>query len=359
MKIPVVLISFLVSGLSFGQQGCRLQAPNDLGDGWKVSSLTSLKMDTSRICRLMGHLENNPHKIHSLLLVKNDYLLVEEYFSGYSPEKLHDLRSVTKSIRSLLMGIAIDLGYVESIDDPISKYLGKYWSEQLQEEKGGITIRHLLTMSTGLDCNDWDKKSKGQEDKVHKKKDWIQYTLDLPVRNDPGTISHYCSMGTVLAAEIISQAAGMSMDEFARQYLFDPLGITNVRWGHTSGNGVLNSGKRLYLAPRDMAKIGQLVLNQGLWNGMQIVSADWLLAATSPQTKITGIDYGFLWWSIPFQANEKVMLAQTATGNGGQYIFVFPELNAVAVFTGGAYNSEEDKAPFAVVRDIFLPLLMK
>jgi CubicO group peptidase (beta-lactamase class C family) len=210
-------------------------------------------------------------------------------------------------------------------------------------------------MSSGLDCNDWDKKSEGQEDKVYRKKDWIKYTLNLPMVNEPGTVSNYCSMGVVLIAEIISQSSGMTIDKFAEQYLFKPLGIDNVSWHHTSKKEIISSGKRLYMCSRDMAKIGQLMLNKGKWNEKQVVSEKWIEESTRPKTKIAGIDYGYLWWNIPFKTKEKRIVSKLATGNGGQYIMIFPELDMVAVFTGGAYNSQEDKLPFAIMTDIFLP----
>ena len=225
----------------------------------------------------------------------------------------------------------------------------------MDERKQQITIRHLLTMSSGLDCNDWDKQSKGQEDKVYKKRDWLQYTLDLPMMNNPGEVSNYCSMGVVMIAEIISQASGMSIDQFAEEYLFKPLSISNVSWGHTSKKEVMPSGKRLYMTPRDMAKIGQLTLNKGKWNGQQIISEKWVEESTMAVTKISGVDYGYLWWNIPFKQNEKTITSIVATGNGGQYILILPELDLVAIFTGGAYNSQEDKLAFAIMKDVFLP----
>ena len=290
------------------------------------------------------------------MLIKNNQIVIEEYFNDYSLNKQHDLRSATKSIRSILLGIALDKGFIGTIDDPISKYLkNKVPKKNLDERKDKITIRHLITMSTGLDCNDWDKKSDGQEDKVYRKKDWVQYTLDLPMVNEPGTVSNYCSMGTLLLVEIISQTSGMTIDAFAEKYLFEPLGISNISWGHTSTKVVIPSAKRLYMTSRDMAKVGQLILNNGKWNGTQVVSEKWIGESTTPKTKITGIDYGYLWWNIPFKVNENIVVSKMATGNGGQYIMVFPELDMVAVFTGGAYNSQEDKLPFAIMKDIFLP----
>lgn len=346
----------LLSAFSYGQNNYTYTQPKALTDGWRTNNLISQKVDTASIYELFGQLRVKENKLHSVLLIKNKELIIEEYFNGHAQNKPHDLRSTTKSIRSILMGIAIDKGFIQSVNDPITKYLKHpVAAKNLDERKAQITIAHLLTMSSGLDCNDWDKKSKGQEDKVYKKKDWLQYTLDLPMINDPGEVSNYCSMGAILIAEIISQASGEPIDKFAEKYLFSPLGITNVNWGHTSDKEIIPSGKRLYMTSRDMAKIGQLMLNKGAWHTEQIVSEKWVAEATTSKTKITGLGYGYFWWTIPFQINGKEFISKTATGNGGQYIMIIPELDMVVVFTGGAYNSQEDKLPFAILQKVFLP----
>ncbi|MEO1054640.1 MAG: serine hydrolase [Bacteroidota bacterium] len=330
--------------------------PEELADGWKTNDLKSIAADTLRLSAFFNQIINEEHKLHSILLVKDNQLMLEEYFNGYATDRPHDIRSVSKSIKSLLLGIAIEEGIIDDINDPISKYLKSHTPEKnLDPRKENITIKHLITMSTGLDCNDWDKKSKGQEDKVYKKKDWIQYTLDLPMINKPGEVSTYCSMGVIIMAEIISQASGMSIAEYAQSRLFSHLGITNVQWGDAEDEGAIDSGKSLYMTPRDLAKTGQLILNKGRWRGQQIVPEKWIAEATAPQTAITGIQYGYLWWTIPFRVNGKAVISKTATGNGGQYIVVIPEMNMVAVFTGGAYNSQEDKLPFAIVKDVLIP----
>ncbi len=358
MKNLVTFTVFIlfVSTFCSAQNTYIYSQPKKLEDGWKTNDLQSQNIDSTLIIKLFNQLQIKENKIHSVLLVKNNQIIIEEYFDENSVNNQHDLRSVTKSITSILMGIAVDKGYIENVNGPISKYIKSLVpTKNLDERKKEITIKHLLTMSTGLDCNDWDKKSKGREDKIYKKRDWLQYFLNLPMVNEPGEVSNYCTMGQILATEIISHASGMTIDKFAEKYLFNPLGVNNVSWGHTSNKDIIPSGKRLYMTSRDMAKIGQLILNKGKWNEKQIVSKKWIEESTMPKTKITEIDYGYLWWNIPFKTNEKVFTSKAALGNGGQYIMVFPELDMVAVFTGGAYNSQEDKLPFAIMTDIFLP----
>ncbi len=351
------LLLFLLGFKVFSQPetGYKYTQPETSRDGWETGSLKDLNIDTTLIYKLFNQLNGGEHKIHSVLLVNNGQLVIEEYYNGYSANNPHDLRSVTKSIRSILMGIAIDKGFIEDINDPISKYLKvPIPQKNISELKKKITIKHLLTMSGGFDCNDWDKKSKGREDKVYGKKDWLQYALNLPMINEPGTVSHYCSLGAILIAEIISQASGMTIDQFAQKHLFTPLGIDNVSWGHTHQK-VIPSAKRLYLTTRDMLKIGQLILDKGKWGKIQVISEAWVEESTTVKTKITGIDYGYFWWNIPFKVEGKVIHSKVATGNGGQYIMVIPEMKIVAAFTGGAYNSEEDKLAFNIMSHVFLP----
>lgn len=335
-------------------QNYHYTPPLQKEDGLKTASFISEGIDSTRLYLLFNNLAGANHKLHSMLLLKDNHLILEEYFNNHTSDSPHDLRSVTKSITSLLMGIAIDRGLIHSIDDPVSKYIPFPDENNVGSGKNTITIRHLLTMSSGLECNDWDKNSKGQEDRVYKKKDWLTFFMELPLINTPGNVAHYCTMGQILATEIIAVTSRMSIDAFAKAYLFDPLGIDNLYWGHTSNKEVIQSGKRLYMTSRDLGKIGLLVLNNGQWEGEQLISEEWIAETSKTQTQITGIDYGLLWWKIPFRVNDQTFIALSATGNGGQYIFIFPELNLIAVFTGGAYNSPDDKVPLAVVRDIFL-----
>ena len=355
--LSFIVISLVVISQTYSQSSYLYKQPQQLNDGWSTKNFLSQNIDSTRFYELFSQLKKGGHKIHSVLLVKDNQLMVEEYFGDYHVAKTHDLRSTSKSIRALLMGIAVEKGFVDDINDPFTKYLPNLRPKKNQDpRKDQITIKHLMTMSSGLDCNDWDRKSKGQEDRVYKKKDWLQYTMDLPMINEPGTVATYCSMGAILTAEIIDKTSGMPIDQFAEKYLFEPLGISHVEWNHTSKKKVIDSGKRLYMKPRDMAKIGQLILNKGTWNGQQIVSPEWIQEATAPKTKITGIDYGYFWWNIPMQGKNGMILSKTATGNGGQYIMVFPSMNLVAVFTGGAYNSPEDKIPFTMMNKVLLPL---
>jgi len=362
LKSILILVALLnVATFANSQDRYSYKIPDETDDGWKTGRLLDSGFDSLKINALFNQLISEDHKLHSILMVRNSKLLLEEYFGGYKTDRVHDLRSVTKSIIAILMGIAIDKGFITSIDDPVSNYL-KFPedSKEVDARKQLITLRHLLTMSSGLDCDDWNKKSKGQEDKVYKKKDWIDYTLKLPVINQPGEVSTYCTMGVTLAAKAIENSTNMSLDVFASQYLFGPLGILTAHWGHTTtGRDIITAGKRLYMFPRDMAKIGQLLLNDGRWNGKEIVSPLWVSELKTNQTKLAGMEYGYLWWNIPLKHKNQLLNSITATGNGGQYIIAVEEFDLVVVFTGGAYNSQQDKLPFAIMNNVIIPSIVE
>ena len=352
----IVLFGLLLFQTSWGQQEYKYQVPQQLEDGLQTADMRAFTRDTARIYELFRQLPGGDHEIKSILVLKNGQLMLERYIGLEHQNTQFDLRSATKSIRSLLIGIAIDKGFIESIDDPIQKYLGQLQPKKnLDYRKASITIRDLLTMSPGWDCNDRDKGSAGQEDRIYRKKDWLQYALDLPMINEPGEITNYCSIGTAMLMEILSRASEMPVDEFASKYLFEPLGISNYSWGHTSKKEVNPSAKRLYMTSRDMAKIGLLAMQNGQWDGRQIVSEEWIALSTTRHTDIDGSGYGFLWWMTAFPHNGKPLPGYAASGNGGQYIVVFPDQELICVFTGTAFNSDKAGVPLFIMRDVLIP----
>ncbi|MFY0592977.1 serine hydrolase domain-containing protein [Roseivirga sp.] len=357
MRQLFFLLLFTCYGtIGLAQASYTYEKPNMLDDGWIVNSLEERNVNASLFEQFINALNKEKHELHSILLVKDNELLFEKYFGDNSVNKQHDLRSVTKSITALLMGIAIEKGFVKSVDDPVAKYLEEFGKAKNPDaRKDQITIRNFLTMSSGMECNDWNPKSKGQEDKLYKKKDWIQFMANLPMANEPGEASTYCTGGTILIAEIIERSSGLALSEFAQKHLFDTMGIENLSWGHTNKKPVISAGERLYMTSRDMAKLGQLMLNKGNWQGEQLIPKEWIKEIASPKTKITGLDYSYLWWQLPFSKNDEKVPTICATGNGGQYILTFPKQKTVAIFTGGAYNSPNDKLPFTIVNKIILP----
>lgn len=357
MRSSICILILIITGqVLVAQSSYRYNPPENLNDGWPTNDLRTILKDTSLLYKMFNQLPDGDHDLRSTLVIQKGELLLEKYLKGASANSQQDMRSATKSVRSLLIGIAVDKGFINSIDDPINKYLGDLAPKKnLDPQKSQITIRHLLTMSPGWDCNDRDQKSQGQEDRIYRKNNWLQYALDLPMKNLPGEVTNYCSIGTVMLMEVLSRATKMSVDIFAATYLFEPLGISNYRWDHTSNKKVNAAAKRLYMTPRDMAKIGQLVLQEGQWNDQQIVSKDWIALSTKQHTQIDGSGYGFLWWMTAFPNKNSAIQGFAASGNGGQYIVIFPSKELVFVFTGAAYNSPKAQLPLFIMRDVFIP----
>ncbi len=319
-------------------------------------------MDPRQLARLVVELPpEKKHGLHSLLIARRGSLVMEAYWNGYDRQTAHDLRSSTKSITSLLLGIAIDQGLINGVADPVLPYLTEADPDlrQVAAAKHRITLAHLLTMSSGLDCDDRNRKSRGHEDRMYRKRDWVRTFLDLEVVAPPGDVSRYCTGGVVTLGRVISEASGLSIPEFARRHLFEPLGVVGERWSLFDRKRQTDTGGHLYLRPRDLAKIGQLVLQKGQWNGTQLVSESWIERATREQTRIDdGKPYGYLWWLVGMQTPTRKLSVVFASGNGGQYLFIIPELEMVVVFTGGNYNSPKAGLPFQLLGTFIEPAVL-
>ena len=343
-QIFFVLVCF-VFGCSSSKE---IHQPVVLDEPLKVGSAESAGLDLQLLNRISERLEEEKdHKVHSMLVARNGVLVFEKYFNGHTRDNPHDLRSATKSITSMLTGIAIDQGILGSVEDPLMDYLQYSYPEVA--DKGAIELQHLLKMQSGLDCHDSDRKTKGQEDRMYKSRDWVDYFLSLSAVYAPGDSTRYCTGGVVALGEAIAQAAEKDFAAFADEMLFAPLGIKNYRWSRFDGGQKVDTGGHLYLTPQGMVKIGMLVSQNGAWEGTQLVSSSWLKTSTEPLTSINNNPYGYLWWQniIPFEAKPVEVLS--ARGNGGQVIFIVPEFDLVSVFTAGYYNSDETQ----VVYDIF------
>lgn len=334
-------------------------------DGWEVSSLTDQGLDTTMYNQVIDKLVNDKgyKRMHSLLIIKNGKLVAEDYFYDFDRNTPHDLKSANKTITSILMGIAIDKGFVENVDNNVYDLFPEYqnlinWGEN----KNTLNIKHLLTMNTGLDCNDWDNNSIGNENKLYRTQDWIKAFLELPSKEPAGTQFSYCTFGEMMARTIIVKATGMSLQNFAETYLFSPLGITNYEWTMAMPNRA-DIGIRVSLTPRDFSKLGQLYLNGGVWHGQQVVSRSWVETSVKKHTVTTEKrlgypPYGFLWWKNYFDIDGRHIDGYQAQGNGGQLVFVFPEFDMIITFTAGNYNNPRMMNAFTILENDILPSLI-
>ena len=338
--------------------------PSKLNDGWDVSSLINEGMDSIMYNKVIDKLVNdkNYKRMHSILIVKNEKLVAEDYFYEFDENKPHDLRSANKTITSILMGIAIDRGFIKNVDVKLYNLFPEYQSIiDWGDNKHLLTIKHLLTMNTGLDCNDWDVKSVGNEEVLYKTEDWIKSFLQLPSKEKSGTQFSYCTFGEIMARTIIVKATGMSLQDFAKEYLFNPLCIENYEWTMTMPNRE-DIGIRVSLTPRDFAKLGQLYLNDGVWDGAQIVSIDWVKTSvightTTTEKRLGYPKYGFLWWKNYFDVKGRRIDGYQAQGNGGQMVCVFPDFDMIVVFTAGNYSNPRMINAFKILEHDILPSL--
>ena len=335
--------------------------PEQTDDGWETASLAAVGIEEEPITRMVeGILTGDFPNIHSLLLVKDGKLVLEEYFYGYDRARLHELHSVSKSVTALLIGIAVDQGLIADLDRPAYAYFPGYWGTPWVAEQYDITIRHLLTMSAGLA---WDESSHPYDDPRNsivamlRSDDWLRYVLARPRAEAPGRRYNYNGGLTLLLGAILRHASGLPADKFAETHLFGPLGIAAYHWSRHP-DGTIGTPGGLSLRPRDLAKIGAVMLNGGLWQGRRIVSQDWVAAATKVQIEIVpgGWGYGYQWYRIDTEHCGRPIEAFAAIGRGGQYIVAAPELDQMAVFTSQPYNNTERlMLPLRLLTDFVLP----
>ena len=266
------------------------------------------------------------YPINAELIIKDGYIIDEYYKNGYDKNSIFTLQSTSKSITSAILGIAIDKGYIENVNVPISNYFPQIL-EMGSEYKRQITIWNLFTHTTGLDVSDtanWTEWLMSDN--------WVDYVLNRPAISIPGTEFSYFTGNTHLLSAIVQKATGKNLYEFGKEYLFDPLDIQSVEC-ELDPQGISDGGNGFAMNVYYMAKIGELYLNNGVWNGQQIISERWIKDSTSVQfTRSSGTaDYGYQWWVRTFGNNNyNVFFAQ---GHYGQYIFVVPDLKLVVVLT--------------------------
>ena len=318
----------------------KYKKPVDLGDGLAEGYIEKSGLDTALLGEMMRKIIDGTYQnVHSILIIKDDKLVFEEYFYEYTRDSLQELRSATKSFTSALTGIAIEKGFINGENEKVLPYFPEYNFRNNSALKSGITIKNLLTQQSGLDCDISNDKSEGNETTMSNSADWVKFTLDLPMTDTPGGKGMYCSGNFITLGRIIEKATNTQLPVFAKQTLFEPLGISNFKWHFKPDKSSSETFCQLYLRPRDMAKFALLYLNKGKWNGKQIMSSDWVQQSITKHSVIQGVDYGYLWWLKYLDANGTRYYGMAAQGNGGQKIYIWPDQNMVTVITGGNYNT--------------------
>jgi CubicO group peptidase (beta-lactamase class C family) len=373
-KFFLLLVLVLVTGLIYSQSGIR---PAQLNDGILSSYLSGSDLDSELIGRLDTAIDQGIFpNIHSLLLCVHNVLVYEKYWPGkdeilgynlgiraHGMDSLHDLRSISKSVVSACIGIAIKQGKIKSTDQKIFDFFPEYAKLDTGMKKN-ISIQHLLTMSPGWDWNE-DLSyidPSNSETRMDRSRNPTEFILSQPMVNTPGKVWKYNGGTTQILAAIIEKASGKTIDLFAKEYIFDPLGITGFEWlkGPASGDPLAASGLRL--RSRDLLKFGMLYMNGGTWKNKQIIPAEWVDKSLQSHIDRTGNPgaggYGYQFWTITDSATSPPLYFAAAVGNGDQRIFFDRKDELLVVVTAGNYNNRSiKKNSHAMMREYIVPAL--
>jgi CubicO group peptidase (beta-lactamase class C family) len=347
MWLVCIWLSFSMA--SVAQAG---SAPQATQDGWPTATLESAGFSPKPLRDLETAVRTGEFKkIGSVLIARHGKLVYEGYFEG-DAGTLRDTRSATKSITDVLLGMAIDEKKLSGVDARILQLLPER-ARRMQNpdpRKDKITVEDFLTMSSPLECDDWNDASRGNEERMYIVEDWAQFILDLPIRGrmhlgekiEPppyGRYFSYCTGGVFTLSEVLQKVTGVRTDRYAQEKLFAPLGITDEQWFYSPMN-VPQTGGGLRLSGRDLLKIAQLYLNGGTWQGRRLIDEAWVRTSTQPHVRIDDdTEYGYLWWLKSFKSGGKSYPAFLMNGNGGNKVLGFPGLDLAVVITSTNYNT--------------------
>ncbi len=288
--------------------------------------------------------------ITSVLVALNGRLAFEAYFDEEGREALRNTRSATKTVTGMLLGQAIADGLVQGVKTPVLPLLAPQFAQwRAHAKKKAITFEDLITMSGPLECDDWDQWSRGNEERMYLVEDWVDFYWSLPNRGFPewnpkpeaspyGRAFSYCTAGVTTAGVALTSAVKQPLDQYAMRRLFTPLGISQAQWQKLP-LGPVQTGGGLSLRSRDLLKLGQVYLDQGRWQGKQVIAPDWVSQSLQPRARMEdGTDYGYLWWLHQLQVGDRKVPTYAMNGAGGNTVQIVPELNAVVVITTTNYQ---------------------
>jgi CubicO group peptidase (beta-lactamase class C family) len=340
--------------------------PVETGDGWTTTTPEASGLDAQPLTTLVRSLAafeptalRQPY-IHGLLLAHRGKLVLEEYFHGHHRDMTHDSRSAGKSLASALLGIAVRRNAL-TLDQPVYSLFGGVDAfDNPDSRKAKLTVRHLVTMSSGFNCDDDDYDTPGNEDNMQNQSeqpDWYRYALNLDMIREPGAAGVYCTAGMNLVGGAIQKATGISLLRFFQEEFAAPLQIPHYEV-NLSPTEEAYMGGGIRLRPRDFLKMGQLYLDGGMWKGTRIVSEQWVRESAAPQASINSPDdYGYGWWRASYDVNGQTIETYYASGNGGQLLFVVPALDLVALIQAGNYSDGRTRNAFRdqFMREAILP----
>jgi CubicO group peptidase (beta-lactamase class C family) len=339
--IRILATGLLVSTTCFGQDDLTDKLRRPVPE-LPRRDLASVKMSQDTITKLIKIINSTPpNDFRGLIVIKDNKLVVEEYFNTFWRETIHDIRSAGKSVTSLLLGIAIDKGLVKSTEQSVYGFFpSPKFTQPKTDGHRNIKIKHLLAMSSGLSADDDDDNSPGRTGNWLTEDHWVNFANSLPMIFEPGQKFVYNDICPMLVGAIIEVTSGKKLSDFAKENLFSPLGIKDNYW-YTAPNGSTVPMGNLYLSTLDFAKLGQLVINKGQWQGKKIISSTWINEMLTKQLDIDdGVanGYGYFWWRATKNVNSKKYDCIYASGNGGNVLFIVPSENLVVCLTSSAYG---------------------
>lgn len=354
-----VLGLLLILALSTALSGCGQKAAFTPDywptEGWKTASPESQGMDSDILNNLFTEIESQGLDIHSLLIVRNGYLVADAYYYPYQKEYRHLLNSVTKSFTSALVGLSIGDGTIKNVNQKVLEILSDTSFENTDNRKKSLTLKHFLTMTTGLDWNETGAygSSGDSNTQMQRSENQVKFVLDKPVKADPGSSFYYNTGASQVLSAIVQKASGKTSFDYLTSRVLTPLGISDISW-RVDGKGIYSGGGGMFMRPGDLAKYGFLYLNNGKWEDEQIISEAWVKESTKKQVETpSGLagryGYGYHWWMNSFGG-------YSARGFSGQYLFVVPDANLVVVFTGGL-DSSDFFEPERLVGNYILPAI--
>jgi CubicO group peptidase (beta-lactamase class C family) len=333
---------------------------------WPVSTPEEQGMDSGKLAELAGQIRKGElcPRLHALLIIRHGFLIVEEYFNNWQAERIHTLQSVTKSFTSALVGIGIARGEFKGVDEKVLDFFPDMTGiANMDERKASLRLKDILTMRTGADFHESGPDSP-LEQLLKLEKGWDKFYLDRPMLQPPGTGFRYDSGGVILLSAMLKRRTGMQAAAYAERYLFQPLGIENKFW-MGNAEGQTHSGGGLALTARDTAKFGLLYLKNGRWGNEQVVPENWVRESLRMHVDLTvegqpPSGYGYLWWILaPDPRGNGRQFVYAARGRLGQFIFIVPEHDLVAVVFGDAKTIPEQNKPMEVMYDRILPAVRR
>ena len=320
-------------------------APRQRNDGWPVARARDVGISEERLADMVRTVVNssvdsaNAYRLHGVLIARRGTLVLEEYFFGEHGDKPHDTRSGSKTFLTVVMGAAMHAGMRVEPETPVFATMG-LTSDTLDPRKRRMTMRHLLTMTSGLDCDDSGDYHPGNEDELTEQDtnpDWTQLILDLKMLREPGERAVYCSINPYLAGVVLERSTGRTFLDLAWRLVGAPLQMSPYHM-QLSPLGTAYNGGGVHFLPRDYMKLAQLYANGGTWKGRRILSEAWVRESVEPRYQMGATpNYGYLWWTLEYTYQGRRIRAHFASGNGGQFSIFIPELDLVVAAFGGNY----------------------